>query len=141
LIGSAPIRELETTGGNSAFALSGLSNLFTTQSGGDQGRANAVTITPSPKKLKKAGKVKLTVKVSPSVVGAPVTLLKRTARSARWSEVTVPGGAITKGSSTYTVSVTVKETTLFVAQWRGDADNNGDGSPVTTIAVPSRKKK
>ena len=54
--------------------------------------------------------------------------------------MSVPGGAITKGAGTYTVTVKVKTTTYFVAQWRGDADRNGDGSPVTAITVGAKKK-
>ena len=61
-------------------------------------------------------------------------------KSPNWSSVDVPGGAITKGAGSYTVTVKVKSTTYFVAQWRGDADHNGDGSPVTAITVGAKKK-
>jgi photosystem II stability/assembly factor-like uncharacterized protein len=147
LIAQAPLSlaGLEAPTGSSAFEL-GIgtgheSDLFFTPTGGDQGAANQVTVSTSAKALKKAGNVKLTVKVSPNVIGANVVLLKRGTRSPNWSTVNVPGGAVTKGSGTYTVTLKVKATTYFVAQWRGDADRNGDGSPVTTVTVGPVKKK
>jgi photosystem II stability/assembly factor-like uncharacterized protein len=137
-------QSLEAPSATTAFAL-GLgenraSDLFATTTGGDQGSANVVTVKASATKLKKAGSVKLTVKVSPGVLGANVVLLKRGAKSPAWSTVSVPGGAVTKGSGTYTVTVKVKATTYFVAQWRGDADRNGDGSPVTAVTIGQQNK-
>ena len=87
-----------------------------------------MTVTASPSTLKKKGNVRLTVKVSPSVVGATVPLFKRVAGSARWTEVDVPGGSFTKGSSTYTVTV------------RGDArrrasSRSGAATPTTTATA------
>jgi hypothetical protein len=144
LIGSSPIASdgLESPAAGSAFAL-GLSpgrssDLFFTENGGDQGQATAVTATPSATKLKKAGNVRFTVKVSPAVIGAPVALRVRTAKSNAWRSVAVPGGAFTKSAGTYTVTVKVKSTSYFVAQWRGDADRNGDGSPAVKVQVGKR---
>jgi photosystem II stability/assembly factor-like uncharacterized protein len=141
LISAGPVTQVETPGGRNGFALSGASNLFTTTTGGDQARATEVTVAAKPSKLSKKGNVQLTVKVSPNVVGATVPLFQRVSGSSRWTEVDVDGGAITKGSSTYTVTVRVTKTTSFVAQWKGDADNNGDGSPVRTVTVKKKKKK
>ena len=43
-------------------------------------------------------------------------------------------GSVT-GSGTFTTAYRVSRTTTFVAQWRGDADNNGDGSPPVRVTV------
>ena len=84
LISAVGITQIEAPGADSAFSLAapgGGSNLFRTTAGGNQGSENAVTVSASPKKLRKAGNVKLTVKVSPNVIGAAVPLFVRTKKS------------------------------------------------------------
>jgi photosystem II stability/assembly factor-like uncharacterized protein len=137
LLGSAGLQQggLEAPAGTSAFAL-GVgegrgADLFRTDTGGDQGDVSAITVKPSAKRLKKAGTVRLTVQLAPSVSGVQVALFKRASKGKSWS--LVRQGPTTAGK--LTVDTKVKASTQFVAQWYGDADRNGDGSPVTTVAV------
>ncbi len=67
----------------------------------------------------------------PVVSGARVAVFARSARSTRWT--LLADGLTTAGR--ITVDTRVRATTQFVAQWFGDADRNGDGSPVTTVTV------
>ena len=130
---------LEAPSGATAFAL-GVgqgrnADLFHTDAGGDQGAASAITAKPSVKHLKKAGTVRVTVQLSPSVSGVPVALFSRSGKSAVWSLVRRANTIAGK----LTVDVTVRATTRFVAQWPGDADRNGDGSPITTVTLAKKK--
>ena len=128
-------RGLEAPGGTFALALASGpgrgADIFRTDTGGDLGDASEVTIKPSVKRLRKAGRVRLTVPITPSVSGARVAVFARSARSTRWT--LLADGLTTAGR--ITVDTRVRSTTQFVAQWFGDADRNGDGSPVTTVTV------
>jgi hypothetical protein len=76
--------------------------------------------------------VRLTVQLSPGISGARVALLAHSGKGNRW---TVVRDNATLGGGKLVVDMTVRATTQFVAQWAGDADRNGDGSPVVTVAV------
>ena len=126
---------IEAPAGTTAFALgSGEgrgADLFRTDTGGDLGDVSTITVKPSVRRLRKAGRVRLTVQLAPSVSGARVALFARSGRSTRWS--LVDDGVTTAGK--LVVDTRVRATTRYVAQWFGDADRNGDGSPVTTVTV------
>ena len=127
---------LEAPSPANGFALAGGAgrgaDLFRTDSGGDLGDASAITVKPSVKRLRKAGRVRLTVQLSPGISGARVALLAHSGKGNRW---TVVRDNATLGGGKLVVDMTVRATTQFVAQWAGDADRNGDGSPVVTVAV------
>lgn len=118
----------------SAFALAGDNSLFRTTSGGDAGDASTLTVKPSKKKLKKRGKAKLNGKLSPASGGEDVVVSARAKGSTSWSSKTVEVAA----NGTFTVTFKVKKETIFVAQWAGDDDRNGDGSTVATVKVGRR---
>ena len=126
---------LEAPAATSAFAL-GFgqgrgADLFRTDTGGDLGDVSTITVKPSVKRIKKAGNVRLTLQLAPSVSGVQVALFERAGKSTQWR--LVRQGVTTAGK--LVVDRRVKTTTRFVAQWFGDADRNGDGSPVTTVTL------
>ncbi|MEA2445270.1 MAG: hypothetical protein QOJ12_2562, partial [Thermoleophilales bacterium] len=123
---------LEAPTGPAAFAFASQRDLFRTDAGGDLGDASTITVTPAAKKLKKAAVDRLTVKLAPGVSGARVVLLARSGKNGRWAVV---ADALTRGGGTLTIDRRIKATTQFVAQWAGDADRNGDGSPLVTVTV------
>ena len=126
---------LEAPAATSAFALgSGAgrgADLFRTDTGGDLGDVSAITVKPSTKRLRRAGAVRVTVQLAPSVSGVPVALFQRSGKSTRWT--LVRQGLTTAGK--LTVDTRARATTRYVAQWYGDADRNGDGSPIATVTV------
>jgi photosystem II stability/assembly factor-like uncharacterized protein len=137
LLGPAPLVAggLEAPSATSAFAL-GLgqgrgADLFRTDNGGDLGAASSITAKPSTRRVRRASAVRVTVQLSPSVSGVPVALFARSGKSTRWT--LVDQGVTTAGK--LTVDTRVRATTRYVAQWFGDADRNGDGSPVTTVTL------
>jgi photosystem II stability/assembly factor-like uncharacterized protein len=126
---------LEAAGTN-AFALATGegrgADLFRTDTGGDLGDASTITVRPSAKRLNRAGVVRLTIQLAPAVSGARVALFERSGKSGRW---TVVQDGLTVGGGKLVVDRRIRATTQFVAQWAGDADRNGDGSPAVTVAV------
>lgn len=132
--GTVLSRGLEAPSGATAFSLAPQpgrgADLFRTDTGGDQGLQSVIAVKPSKKRLRKAGRVRLTVSLNPSVSGARVALFSRRG-SGSWALV---DDALTTAGK-LVVDTRVRRTTQFVAQWYGDADRQGDGSPVTTVTV------
>ena len=128
-------RGLEAPAGTTAFALGSApgrgADLFRTDTGGDLGDVSAITVRPSARRIRRASRVRLTVQLNPSVSGARVALFARSGNSTRWT--LVREGLTTAGR--LQVDTRVRATTRFLAQWSGDADRNGDGSPVTTVTL------
>ena len=127
---------LEAPAANSVFAL-GLgaergADLFRTDTGGDLGDPSTITARASTRRLRRPGIVRVQVRLQPGVSGARVALFSRRPGSATW---TVVEDALTRGGGVLNVNTRVRGTTQFLAQWPGDADRNGDGSPVTTVTV------
>jgi photosystem II stability/assembly factor-like uncharacterized protein len=126
---------LEAPAGTAAFNLAvgegRGADLFRTETGGDQGDVSTITVKPSVKKLKRAGKVRLTVQLNPSISGVPVAVFARSGKSTRWSLVSEDPTTAGK----LVIDTKARATTRYVAQWFGDADRNGDGSPITTVTV------
>jgi photosystem II stability/assembly factor-like uncharacterized protein len=111
-------------------------DLFRTDTGGDLGDASTITLKPASKRLARAGRLRVTVQLSPGLSGARVALFSRSGKTARW---TVVQDALTVGGGRLVVDTRVKADTEFVAQWLGDADRNGDGSPVVKVAVGKKR--
>jgi photosystem II stability/assembly factor-like uncharacterized protein len=141
LIEPAPLapRGLAAAAGNTAFALAAPTDLFYTTFGGDQGEQTTLTIRSKTKRVTKNRTVKISGRMSPAVAAAQVVISVRDPKNNGWH---VSDVATVSSAGTFTSSKRVSRTTQFVAQWRGDADHNGDGSPaIKVVKVKSKKKK
>ena len=93
--------------------------------------SSAITVKPSTRRLRRAGSVRLTVQ------------LARRSPACRWRCSRARAGAPAGRWSTRALTTAGKldgrhagpRDHAFVAQWAGDADRNGDGSPVTTVTL------
>jgi hypothetical protein len=114
--------------GGTDFALTDDQNLFlTTTNGATQGsQASSLTLSGSPKTIKKKTRVTLTATLSPCNGNEQIL-------------VSGPGlgsdGTVQTITSNCTVqfSVSVSKTSSYVAQWAGEAGINGDGSKLLKI--------
>jgi photosystem II stability/assembly factor-like uncharacterized protein len=122
---------LAAAAGSAAYALVPGADLFATATGGDAGDASTLTLTTKTKSLRRKGSVRLTGKLSPSVPGARVEVDVRPDNSARWKRTLVT----VRSDGTYSANVGVTRTSYVVAQWAGDQQRNGDGSPALRIKV------
>jgi photosystem II stability/assembly factor-like uncharacterized protein len=122
--------------GGSAFAFVPGADFFATENGGDAAAPSTLSLSTNVKRLLKKGKVRVSGKMSPSVPGARVEVASRQFNSARWTRQVVT----VRSDGTFITNWTIKRTTYFVAQWAGDADRNGDGSPASKVVVAPKGK-
>jgi hypothetical protein len=112
--------------GGTDFALTDSQNLFLTSTNGTQGQSSSLTLSASPKTIKKKSRVTLTAALSPCNGNEQIL-------------VSGPGlgssGSIQTITSNCTVQfpVSVSKTSSYVAQWAGEAGINGDGSKVIKV--------
>jgi hypothetical protein len=113
------------------FALTRANHLLATHAGGSAGAKSSLKIsTPTPK-LKKAGTVHIDGRLSGARGGEPVIVSFRQKGSTRWLFETVQAAS----NGTFTVVARIKKTATFVAQWAGDQDRRGVGTPTLKVSV------
>jgi photosystem II stability/assembly factor-like uncharacterized protein len=110
-----------STGIDFAIDLDG--NLFTTTTGGLRTARSVVSLNPTPRTITRATKITVRGRLTPAVGGEQVVI----SAGKRSQTVTVESNG--RFSATFTVSAT----TTFVAQWGGDRNRSGDGSPAVTV--------
>jgi photosystem II stability/assembly factor-like uncharacterized protein len=132
LIGQEPLadRGLATPTLDTAFALAGGADLFYTNSGGDSGGETTLSLRPGRRVITRARKVTLSGRLTPAVPGARVVVSARTDGTSGWR---VAGAVVAGPDGKFSLRVKLRQTTHFVAQWRGDADHNGDGTAPTRV--------
>jgi hypothetical protein len=113
-------------GGATDFALTDGQNLFLTSSNGTQGQTSSLTLSASPKTIKKTTNVTLTATLQPCNGNEQILIS---------GPGTGSDGSIQSIASNCTVQlqVKVKNTSSYVAQWAGEAGINGDGSKVIQV--------
>jgi photosystem II stability/assembly factor-like uncharacterized protein len=115
------------------FALTRANHLLATKTGGSAGTKSSLRIsTPTPK-LKKAGTVRIDGLLKGARGGEPVVVSFRQKNSTRWLFETVQAAS----NGTFTVVARLRSTARFVAQWAGDEDRRGAGTPVLKVTVGS----
>jgi photosystem II stability/assembly factor-like uncharacterized protein len=136
LVDSKPIRPggLTAPAAGSAFALSGADHLLATDRGGDLGERTTLTLSIPRLRPGVPGIIAINGKLSPADGGETVVVSKREGRSRRWGyrEVTV------SSSGRFSVFTKVTKTTAFVAQWSGDDEHVGAGTPVVTVGIGAK---
>jgi photosystem II stability/assembly factor-like uncharacterized protein len=139
LVDSKPIRAggLDASASNTAFAVAGSNHLLATDRGGDVGERTALTLSIRRQRPGRPGVITIAGTLAPARGGETVLVSKREGRSSRWSfrAVTV------SSSGRFSVFTNVTRTTLFVAQWSGDDEHVGAGTPVVTVGVGRRYRK
>jgi photosystem II stability/assembly factor-like uncharacterized protein len=136
LVDSKPIRAgaLDASTPATAFAIAGSSHLLATDRGGDIGERTTLTLSIRRQRPGRPGVITISGTLAPADGGETVVVSKREGRSSRWSfrAVTV------SSSGRFSVFTNVTHTTQFVAQWSGDDEHVGAGTPVVTVGVGRR---
>ncbi len=136
LVDSKPIRAgaLDASTSDSAFAVAGTNHLLATDRGGDVGERTTLTLSIRRQRPGRPGVITIAGTLTPARGGETVLVSKREGRSSRWSfrAVTV------SSSGRFSVFTNVTRTTAFVAQWSGDDEHVGAGTPVVTVGVGRR---
>ncbi|MEA2272859.1 MAG: hypothetical protein QOI98_1567, partial [Solirubrobacteraceae bacterium] len=132
LVSAAPLVDVAAPGGSTDYALDGSGALFWTISGGDFGDPSKLTIKTTHTHLRKAGRIRVTGRLSPAHGGERVLVSSRSPGSTRW----FPSVATVGSNGTFTTSWNLRRgTTVFVGQWAGNDRNAADGSSVLKVRV------
>ena len=118
-------------GTQAGFALTRANHLLATHVGGSAGTKSSLRISTPTKKLKKAGTVRIDGKLSGARGGEPIVVSFRQKGSTRWLFETVQAAS----NGTFTVVARIRKTATFVAQWSGDQDRRGVGTPTLKVSV------
>jgi photosystem II stability/assembly factor-like uncharacterized protein len=122
-VGTQAIASIDAVPGR-AWALSGLTRVFTTTSGGAAGTPSALSIRASARRIRRAATVTVTGRLPGAAGGEQVTLYASGFR---------PRTLTVASTGSFTSVFRLRKTTTFVAQWAGDGVRNGDGTPRLTV--------
>ena len=137
-LGSAPLSGLAASGAGTGFALTetlGAPGILFTQAGGEAGAASTLRLSTPDRTLTERRKIEVRGTLSPATGDEQVELLVRRLNGGRWRSIAMDVN--TQGR--FVFERRIRRSTVFVAQWAGDADSDGDGTrPLTVQLVRSR---
>ena len=125
---------LVATGPSGAFLLADTRTLLFTTSGGDRGDASKVTLRTKRRTVRRRTRIRVAGRVSGARGGAQVVVSRRERGERGWVSLT----ATVASNGTFTTSWKLIKTATFVAQWAGDQDSAGDGSPALVVRAKRR---
>jgi photosystem II stability/assembly factor-like uncharacterized protein len=121
-------------GSGDAFLLAGSTDLLFTTSGGDRGEASKVTLRTARRTVRRRSVIRTHGTVSGARAGARVVVARRERGESGW----VHQDATVASNGTFTTRWRLAKTAAFVAQWAGDEDSAGDGSPALVVRARRR---
>lgn len=125
---------LVATGSQGAFLLADSGRLLFTTSGGDRGESSKVTIRTARRTVRRGTVIRVRGRVRGARAGARVLVARRDRGESGWAYQ----GAAVASNGTFTTRWRVAKTAAFVAQWAGDEDSAGDGSPALVVRTKRR---
>ena len=125
---------LVSTGPSSAFLLADSRTLLFTRSGGDRGDPSKVTLRTKRRTVRRRAVIRVTGRVSGAKGGAQVVVSRRERGERGWVSQT----ATVASNGTFSTTWKLSKTAAFVAQWAGDQDSAGDGSPPLVVHAKRR---
>jgi photosystem II stability/assembly factor-like uncharacterized protein len=125
---------LAAIGASAAFLLADSNVLLFTTSGGDRGEPSKVTIRTARRTVRRRTVIRLSGRVRGARAGARVLVARRERGESGWADQE----ATVASNGTFTTRWRVAKTAAFVAQWAGDEDSAGDGSPALVVRTKRR---
>ena len=125
---------LVAMGDSGAFLLANSRALLFTTSGGDRGDPSKVTLKSSRRTVRRRSVIRITGKVSGAAGGARVVISRRERGERGWVSQT----ATLASNGTFSTNWKLVKTAAFVAQWAGDENSTGDGSPPLVVRTKRR---
>jgi photosystem II stability/assembly factor-like uncharacterized protein len=120
--------------GYAAFGGFGASGIVFTRTGGDTGTRTRLTIDTKQRAITRRRTVTVTGRLSPARAGAQVEVHARALKGRRWRIARATVGR----DGRFSVGWRVSTSSVFVAQWAGDARTAGDGTPALVV---TRKRR
>jgi photosystem II stability/assembly factor-like uncharacterized protein len=123
---------IAAAGSQTGFAtLSGFAKALFTRDGGRAGAGSALRLSTPDRTVPSGQKIEIRGRLSPADGAEDVEVRVRGLRSRRWIEVDVTPNRAGK----FSFERRIRRSTVFVAQWEGDPDSNGDGSRPLVVQV------
>ncbi len=125
---------LVATGPSGAFLLADSRTFLFTTTGGDRGDPSKVTLRTKRRTVRRRSVIRLTGRVSGARGAAQVVVSRRERGERGWVSQT----ATVASNGAFTTTWKLVKTATFVAQWAGDQDSAGDGSPPLVVRAKRR---
>ena len=138
ILGPGIVASIAAQGEGTGFAVTGSidsSDILFTQDGGDAGRATSLTLSTPRRRLPRARRIEVRGRLAPARGGEQIVVWVRRLDGRRWRALEETASA----NGRFSFERRVRRSTVFVAQWAGDAVSDGDGSrPLIVRRVPRR---
>lgn len=125
ILGAERTTGIAATGSQTGFAtLRSPSQILFTRDGGRAGAGSALRLSTADRTVRRGQKIEIRGRLSPADGAEDVEVRVRGLNGRRWVEVDVTPNKAGK----FSFERRIRRSTVFVAQWEGDPDSNGDGS-------------
>ena len=134
ILGPSSLNGIAAVGEKGGFAtFGGGPGILFTQSGGDAGAESTLGLSTPNRIVPRGQKIEFNGRLSPAEGGEDVEVRVRRLTGRNWREIDVTP----KKSGRFSFERRIRRPMVFVAQWEGDADSDGDGSrPVVVRVLP-----
>jgi photosystem II stability/assembly factor-like uncharacterized protein len=131
ILGPRPVAGIAAAGTHTGFATlrSGSPHVLFTDDGGEAGADSRLTL--SDRVVRRGRKFEIKGRLSPADGGEDVEVRVRKLNGRGWREIDVTPNKRGK----FSFKRRIRAATVFVAQWEGDQDSNGDGSRPLIVNV------
>ena len=123
--------DIAAAGSEVGFAASPASGILYTRNGGEAGAQSALRLSTADRTVARGTKVKIRGRLAPAEGGEDVEVHIRRLTGRRWREIDVAPDR----AGRFTVKRRIGRPTVFVAQWEGDPNSDGDGSRPLIVRV------
>ena len=125
------INGIAAAGSKVGFAASPTPGILFTRNGGEAGAQSALRLSTADRRVPRGTKVKIRGRLAPAEGGEDVEVRVRRLTGRRWREIDVAPNR----AGRFTIKRRIRRPTVFVAQWAGDPNSDGDGSRPLIVRV------
>ena len=129
-LGPSPVSSIAAIGSQTGFATFSSSILFT-QGGGDAGADSTLRLSTPDRTVRRGQKIEISGRLSPAEGGEDVEVQVRRLTGRNWREIDVTPRA----NGRFVIERRIRRPMVFVAQWEGDANSDGDGTRPLVVQV------
>ena len=134
IVGRYTLDGIAAAGSQVGFATSFLTGILFTRDGGDAGAGTALRLSTPDRTVPRGEKVKIRGALSPAEGGEDVEVRFKALSRGRWREIDVTPNR----AGRFSFERRIRRATVFVSQWEGDPNSDGDGTRPLVVQVGGR---
>jgi photosystem II stability/assembly factor-like uncharacterized protein len=131
ILGRWSLNGIAAAGSQVGFGTSFLSGILFTRNGGEAGAESALRLSTPDRTVPRGEKITIRGALSPAEGGEDVEVRVRRLTGGRWREIDVTPNR----AGRFSFERRIRRPTVFVGQWEGDPDSDGDGSRPLVVQV------